>query len=176
MAVLAPSGAAAPPISRSPATAPHPGAGERAARDSLRAQVAKLERDLGLALVGAPVPVGAGLRSPRLAGPRLLSLGELERTRDVLAGQLAGVRRALAEVAEAQHAKRLLIEAMLAEPGAHRWVRVTHADIGEPGCRSWHVRPRLGLIGMLAGWWHVKVSSGCPLAGGRRLCRPPLTT
>jgi hypothetical protein len=26
------------------------------------------------------------------------------------------------------------------------------------------VRPRLGLIGMLAGWWHVKLSSGCPLA------------
>jgi hypothetical protein len=28
----------------------------------------------------------------------------------------------------------------------------------------WHVRPRLGLVGMLAGWWQVKLSSGCPLA------------
>jgi hypothetical protein len=26
------------------------------------------------------------------------------------------------------------------------------------------VRPRLGLIGMLMGWWQVKLSSGCPLA------------
>ena len=36
-------------------------------------------------------------------------------------------------------------------------------DIGEPGCRDWHVRPRFGLLGMLAGWWRVVVSSGCPL-------------
>jgi hypothetical protein len=26
------------------------------------------------------------------------------------------------------------------------------------------VRPRLGLIGMLMGWWRVVISSGCPLA------------
>lgn len=32
----------------------------------------------------------------------------------------------------------------------------------------WQVRPRLGLIGMLAGWWHVKLSSGCPLVTARR--------
>ena len=41
------------------------------------------------------------------------------------------------------------------------------ADIGEPGCGVWQVRPRLGLIGMLMGWWEVKLSSGCPLATGR---------
>jgi hypothetical protein len=40
---------------------------------------------------------------------------------------------------------------------------VTNADVGEPGCRDWHVRPRFGLLGMLAGWWRVVVSSGCPL-------------
>ena len=33
---------------------------------------------------------------------------------------------------------------------------------GEPGCGAYVVRPRLGLIGMLAGWWEVKLSSGCP--------------
>jgi hypothetical protein len=42
-------------------------------------------------------------------------------------------------------------------------VRVTQAQVGEPGCGFWEVRPRLGLIGMLMGWWCVKVSSGCPL-------------
>jgi hypothetical protein len=35
------------------------------------------------------------------------------------------------------------------------------------------VRPRLGLIGMLMGWWQVKLSSGCPLAGGRGARRGP---
>ena len=34
--------------------------------------------------------------------------------------------------------------------------------IGEGGCGVWEVRPRLGLIGMLSGWWQVKLSSGCP--------------
>ena len=50
-------------------------------------------------------------------------------------------------------------------------MRVGAADVGEPGCGVWHVRPRLGLIGMLMGWWQVKLSSGCPLAEGR-LSRP----
>ena len=45
---------------------------------------------------------------------------------------------------------------------AHRFERVTRADLGEPGCGAWHVRPRMGLLGMLAGWWEVKLSSGCP--------------
>jgi hypothetical protein len=53
---------------------------------------------------------------------------------------------------------------MLLAPERHRWERITSADLGEPGCRVWQVRPRLGLIGMLMGWWRVKISSGCPLA------------
>jgi hypothetical protein len=51
---------------------------------------------------------------------------------------------------------------MLADPAAHRWARVPLAALGEPGCGAYVVRPRLGLIGMLAGWWEVKLSSGCP--------------
>jgi len=54
---------------------------------------------------------------------------------------------------------------MLAAPENFKWVQVSRADIGEPGCGHWHSRPRLGPIGMLMGWWRVKVSSGCPLAG-----------
>ena len=56
------------------------------------------------------------------------------------------------------------LEQMRLEPGRYRWVRVYAADLGEPGCQSWQVRPRLGLLGMLMGWWRVVVSSGCPLA------------
>ena len=82
--------------------------------------------------------------------------------RDDLADRLAEVREQAAAQAERQSEARLLIERMLLDPGAYRWVRVANEDIGEPGCKHWHVRPRLGLIGMLAGWWHVKISSGCP--------------
>ena len=35
----------------------------------------------------------------------------------------------------------MLIERMLLEPGAYKWVRVSNADIGEPGCKTWHVVP-----------------------------------
>jgi hypothetical protein len=47
-------------------------------------------------------------------------------------------------------------------------VRVSREDIGERGCGHWEVRPRLGLVGMLMGWWQVKLSSGCPLPTGSR--------
>jgi hypothetical protein len=42
-------------------------------------------------------------------------------------------------------------------------VKISRHDIGEPGCGGWHSQPRLGPLGMLMGWWRVKVSSGCPL-------------
>ena len=136
---------------------------ERAARRQLREQIARLEHELASAVahtrprVAAPAVAGH-------AGPRLLGLGELEELRDDLASRLADLRARQDEVAERAAAKRLLVEDMLLEPARFKWVRVTNEDLGETGCKSWHVRPRLGLIGMLAGWWHVKISSGCPLA------------
>src|SRR4051812_37785194 len=54
---------------------------------------------------------------------------------------------------------------MMLAPEKHKWMRIGNEDIGEPGCKYWEVRPRYGLIGMLMGWWRVKISSGCPLAG-----------
>lgn len=150
------------PPSWSPPLAPPAEVDERAARRSLREQIAKLERDYATAAASAFPRVELGPASARPAGPRLLSLGELEATRDELAGRLAGLRERIAREADAQEDKRLLIERMLLAPARYKWVRVTNTDIGEPGCKSWHVRPRLGLVGMLAGWWHVKISSGCP--------------
>jgi hypothetical protein len=114
---------------------------ERAARADLRTQVAALEV--------------RGARAAARGGPRLLSLGELEVVRDALA---TAPTPAPAHDASA----RLLLERMLADPGAHRWARVPLAALGEPGCGAYMVRPRLGLLGMLAGWWEVKLSSGCP--------------
>jgi hypothetical protein len=67
--------------------------------------------------------------------------------------------------------RRALIEEMLADPAAHKWKIVSNEDIGDPGCKHWHSRPRWGLLGMVMGWWRVRVSSGCPLAAG---VAPPL--
>ena len=33
---------------------------------------------------------------------------------------------------------------MLADPPAHKWKRLTNADLGRPGCTTYHVRPRAG--------------------------------
>jgi hypothetical protein len=144
---------------------------ERAARRSLREQIAKLERELADVFVTAYPRAGMEWSVPAFAGPRILSLGELETVRDDLAARLRSAREALAERTAREEENRRLIERMMLEPARYKFVRVSREDIGERGCGHWHVRPRLGLIGMLMGWWQVKLSSGCPLAGGRR---PPL--
>ena len=140
---------------------------ERAARRELRRQIAALERQLTDALVAA-FPHGASAVAPvavePAGGPRLLSLGELERVRDALADRVGEARRRLEELGERQERARAELERMLLEPGRHRFRRIRNADLGEGGCGVWHVRPRLGLLGMLMGWWEVKLSSGCPLA------------
>ncbi len=143
---------------------------ERSARRSLRDQIAKLERELGDAVCSAYPRIELTSFAAGFAGPRLLGLGELEALRDELAARLKEVRTGVAQDAERQGEKRLLIERMLLDPGRYKWVRVTGTDIGEHVCKSWHVRPRLGLIGMMMGWWQVKISSGCPLPRG---LRPP---
>jgi hypothetical protein len=99
-------------------------------------------------------------------GPRILSVNELVRLLYSVASRVGQVKGVLHEHSNAEEANRLLIEEMTADPEAYKWVRVSNEEIGEPGCRHWHSRPRWGLIGMLIGWWRVIVSSGCPLAAG----------
>jgi hypothetical protein len=148
--------------------------GERAARRTLRAQIARLERELADAFVTA-FPIGAldaraAAPAPATtapAAPRILDLGELELARDELARRLGDARAAIAQRADEQERKRIALERMLLRPGEHRFERVSRAELGEPGCGVWQVRPRMGLIGMLMGWWQVKLSSGCPLPRGR---------
>jgi len=138
------------------------GGPERAARRTLSGQIARLEREVA-AVAGASYPwLDPGPPLPALAGPRLLSLGELERRRDALAARAAGLHAAAAEQAARQEAAQHELERMLADPPAHRWRRLSNADLGLPGCTTYHVRPRLGLVGMLMDWWVVKVSGGCP--------------
>jgi hypothetical protein len=146
----------AAPTAASPAAVPPSPA---AVRRVLRAQIARLERELA-ALPPVELP------APRLGTARLLSLDELEVARDRLADRLARTRDAAAQSGAAQERARVRLERMLLAPGAHRFERIYLQELGESGCGAYSVRPRLGLIGMLMGWWHVKLSSGCPLATG----------
>jgi len=140
---------------------------ERAARRALRGQIARLERELADAFVTAYTMGGLEQPAPKAAEPRLLGLGELELVRDELADRLAAARVTIRRRADEQAEKRLVLERMLLRPADYRFARISCRELGEPGCGVWQVRPRLGLVGMLMGWWQVKLSSGCPLAGGR---------
>ncbi len=149
---------------------------ERAARASLRAQIARLERELSSVLaerfpfLAAPPLTSAG---PAAAGPCLPGLGELERTRDVLATRLQELRARARRRSEHERRAAELLEKMRLEPGRYRYYRVPVRDLGQNGCGVYEVRPRLGLIGMLAGWWQLTLSSGCPLPEGPRACAAP---
>jgi hypothetical protein len=152
----------APPVVRAPDAG-----GERAARRTLRDQIARLERELGETIVAAFPHVAVPAATPAAVagrGPRLLRLGELERVRDDLAERVRQARDVVAQRAQLEADSRALLEEMLRDPARHRGVRLPAADLGEPGCGAYMVKPRLGLIGMLMGWWHVKLSSGCPTA------------
>lgn len=146
--------------------APLVGDDEGLARAELRRQIGRLEGELAglFAAAFGHVEIDCRVAAPA-AGPRLLGFAELEEVRDALVSRIAEARRTLADRAELEQDNRELLERMLAEPAALKWVRISRADLGEPGCGHWHSRPRFGLLGMLMGWWRVRISSGCPSAG-----------
>ena len=137
---------------------------ERSARRDLLEQIARLESDLSALFCSAYPRGGFDWRVPSRGGPRMLSLYELEQLRDDLAERLHDVRRTLSDRTWVEEQNRRLIEEMMLEPEKHKWVRVGNEDIGERGCKHWHVRPRWGVLGMMLNWWRVRISSGCPLA------------
>ncbi len=147
-------------------TALRVGGDERLARVELRRQIGRLEHELSRLRaeafprldIDAEVPGG-------FAEPRVAELDELERVRDALAERIGGARTALTERQELETRNRELLDRMLDAPAKHKWMQISRADLGEPGCGYWHSRPLLGPIGLLMGWWRVKVSSGCPLSG-----------
>jgi hypothetical protein len=136
---------------------------ERAARRTLLDQVARLEDELSQLFCSVWPRQGFQFAVAGRGGPRLLSFGELEDLRDELAARVQHSRRALSDRTYTEEQYRRLIEEMMLDPDGHRWIRVSNEDIGEPGCKHWHVRPRWSFIGMLMGWWRVVISSGCPL-------------
>ena len=156
-------GGARADVPREPPLLLRPDVDEAAARRSLRAQIAHLERELAALFTSAyPRQEQLDLHVRAPGGPRVLGVGELEALRDDLATRLAEGRCTLRDRGYVERRNRDRIEEMLVEPQRFKWVRISNDDIGEPGCKHWHSRPRLGLIGMLMGWWRVKISSGCP--------------
>jgi hypothetical protein len=135
---------------------------QAAARRTLRQQIAHLERAYATLFASAYPRKGFEWRVRSPGGPRLLDVGDLERLRDELAARVEDTRRALREHADFEAGNRGRIEALIADPERFKWVRISNEDIGEPGCKFWHSRPRWGLLGMLMGWWRVRISSGCP--------------
>jgi hypothetical protein len=149
---------------------PVPESARLAARNDLRRQIAQLEHQLGELFASAFPRRNLEWGVGSVGGPRVLSLRDLERTRDALSLRLRDARAELAQRVDVEEANRGLLEEMIIEPERHRWQLISNEDIGEPGCRHWHSRPRWGILGMLFGWWRIRLSSGCPLAQG---LRPP---
>ena len=140
-------------------------ADERAARAQLRGQIAALEAQLSDAVVSAFPHGGVHSAVPAPGGPRLLTLGELERIRDALAERLAAGPRGARGARRAPGGQpRRCSSGCCSSPAATSSCASPTAISAQSGCGVWQVRPRLGLIGMLMGWWQVKLSSGCPLA------------
>jgi hypothetical protein len=138
---------------------------EAAARRALRRQIGDLERKLGETFVSAFPRTAVDVRVAHgVPGPRVLSLGDLESHRDALQARLRDARLALERRGVREERNRVQLEKMLLQPERYKFAKLANADLGEGGCGVWQVKPRLGIIGMLAGWWHVKLSSGCPLA------------
>ncbi len=140
---------------------------ERRARRDLRRQIGTLERDLAELFATAFPRRGIGFGVRAAGGPRVLGIAELEQVRDALAIRLREAQVELSARVDVEEQNRELVERMIAEPQRFRWVQVSNEDVGEPGCKHWHSRPRWGILGMLLGWWRVRLSSGCPLATGR---------
>ena len=153
---------AVPPV---PGSAPdiERGSDDPSARRELRRQIARLEEELaGYAGELRRDDPGHPLLQ---AKPRVAGVEQLEEVRDALLDQLAEVRDRQARRGRRQRKAKAHVEAMARAPSEHKWQWVSNEDVGEPGCRTWRVTPRYGPVGALMGWWRVKVSSGCPLAG-----------
>lgn len=134
---------------------------EAIARKNLKQQIKRQEALLAQAVCSA-FPEKLQLEHSRSRGARLRSLGELEEIRDHLIEQNRSAQNQLNQLKTSQQAAKLQLQQMLQNPGAHRGIRISQKEMGEPGCGVYRVAPRLGIVGRMMGWWQVKMSSGCP--------------
>ena len=160
-------GALGPQGSVSSPLAPRTRPDERPARRTLLDQIERLEYELSSLFISTWPRKGFEFSVAPRGGPRMLALAEIEALRDDLAERVDHARRSLSDRTYVEERHRARIEEMLLEPEKHKWVRIGNDDIGEPGCKHWHVRPRWGILGMFMNWWRVRISSGCPLFQGQ---------
>ena len=134
-------------------------ADEAAARRELRRQIARLEAELA-----AYPEVRSAEETHPLLRPKghLPSFGELSTARDELIDRLRKARADAERKGEREYRAHSRREQILGDPEANRWARVGNEECGDPGCGETRVVPRFGPIGAIAGWWRVKISSGCP--------------
>jgi DNA-binding transcriptional regulator YhcF (GntR family) len=137
-----------------------PAADEAAARRELRRQIGRLERQLA----SYPEASANAKATHPLLRPKghVAGVGELEAIRDELMSRLKQARDEAEGRGQRQSRARGRRERVIGDPEAHRWQRVTNDDVGDPGCAEIRSVPRFGPIGAVAGWWRVKLSSGCP--------------
>src|SRR4051794_25053181 len=121
-----------------------------AARRSLRAQIARLEAELARTLAATYPRIPAGGDPIAHGGPKLLDLGQLERTRDALAARVSDVQRRAHEQERAQAQARARLEDMRVHPEHHAGERITAQELGLHGCMGYSVRPLV-----LTGWWRA---------------------
>ncbi len=137
------------------------------ARRELRRQIARLEARL--ASYADPAPKDAVLPNPapRQAGtmPRVATLAELEQVRDHLLDELKRAGAKVERKGRRERKARQRVEQMVSAPERHKWEWVSSEETGDRGCKEWRVVPRFGPVGAAMGWWRIKVSGGCPLAG-----------
>jgi hypothetical protein len=145
---------------------------ERPARDALRAQIARLERELTRIVASGFPHISVSPASEGAAAGRLLTLEELELARDRLVLRIREAQGQAQQRLELELRSKELLEQMKLQPGRYKFMRLPLEHLGQGKCGAWEVRPRFGLLGMLAGWWELKLSSGCPLATGRAPARP----
>lgn len=134
-------------------------ADEAAARRELRRQIARLEAELA----AYPEARSKHDRHPLLRPKaHVAGFAELSATRDEMIALLREARRQAELRGKREARSRGRRERILGDPEAHRWERVGNDECGDPGCGELRAVPRFGPIGAVAGWWRVKVSSGCP--------------
>src|SRR5215208_611270 len=145
---------------------PDVGTDERAGRQELRRQIARLEAQLASYPADSRKP---GEPTHPLLRPKghVPDMAELEQIRDDLIERLNRARAAAERRGDRQRRARTRLEEMTVDPAAHKWETVASDDLGEPGCGTWEVQPKWGPVGALMNWWRVKVSSGCPLPAPR---------
>jgi DNA-binding transcriptional regulator YhcF (GntR family) len=135
-------------------------ADEAAARRELRRQIARLEAEL--ASYPAARSDAEAVHPLLRAKGHVASFAELEATRNELMERLKAARLAEEKRGRREERARLRREGMVQSPERHRFERLAMEECGDPGCGEFRVVPRFGPVGALAGWWRVKVSSGCP--------------